>query len=111
MSRVPPEKDEARVERGPAFEFSFEGQPIPAYPGETFGAALMAAGQAVFRFTRNEGRPRGLFCGIGICYDCLVVVNGRPNLRACLTPAQPGADVRVQQGTAEDFWLDSKLPE
>ncbi len=102
--RVPPERDEAEVERGPAFEFSFEGQPITSYPGESIGAALTAAGYATFRLTRNQGRPRGLFCGIGLCYDCLIVVDSTPNQRACLTPAQPGAVVRIQQGTAADFY-------
>ncbi len=102
--RVSSEQDEAGVQRGEQFEFSFEGQSVVAYPGESIGAALMAAGQATFRLTRREGRPRGLFCGIGICYDCLVIVDGSPNQRACLTPARPGAVIRLQQGTAADFF-------
>ena len=93
--RVKPEFDSAQIERGEAFEFVFEGQPITAYSGETIGGALMAAGIVTFRATRRYGKPRGLFCGIGICFDCLVVVNDHPNQRACLTPAQPGAIVRL----------------
>jgi len=58
--RVRPECDTAQVERGPAFPFTFEGQSICAYPGETIGAALMAAGIITFRTTRRQGRPRGL---------------------------------------------------
>ena len=102
--RVEPKFEKAQVERGPAFEFSFEGKPIAAYPGETLGAALMAADIVTFRTTRHQGKPRGLFCGIGVCFDCLLVVDGAPNQRACLTPARPGADVRVQTGTADDFY-------
>ncbi len=102
--RVGPEFERAGIERGQSFDFSFEGQPIQAHPGETLGAALTAAGITTFRTTRGQGRPRGLFCGIGICFDCLVVVDGRPNRRACLTPARPGAVVRMQTGTAEDFY-------
>lgn len=98
--RVPAEKDKAGVERAAAFEFSFEGQPIKAYPGETIGAALMAAGSATFRTTRQTEKPRGIFCGIGICYDCLIMVNGQPNRRACLTLAQPGQKVVRQTPNA-----------
>lgn len=94
--------DVAGTERGEAFEFTFEGQPIKAYPGETIGAALLAAGISTFRFTR-KGQPRGIFCGIGLCYDCLVVVEGKPNCRACLTPAQACVQVRVQQANAPDI--------
>jgi hypothetical protein len=102
--RVQPKYETAEIERGEPFEFYFEGQPILAYPGETVGAALTAAGFATFRTTRKEGKPRGIFCGIGICYDCLVVVDGTPNRRACLTPARPSADVRIQQGVAAEFF-------
>lgn len=103
--RVTPEFERAGVERGTPFEFSFEGQPIVAYPGETLGAALMAANIVTFRTTRKEGKPRGLFCGIGVCFDCLLVVDGAPNQRACHTRARPGATVRIQTGTAADFFL------
>ena len=102
--RVPLELDQARVARAAAFEFSFEGQPIQAYPGESIGAALTAAGHVTFRLTRKDSKPRGLFCGIGVCYDCLVVVDGRPNQRACVAPAQPGASVRIQQGVEAASW-------
>lgn len=102
--RVQPHYEIAGIERGDAFEFYFEGQPVKAYPGETVGAALMAAGIATFRTTRKGGKPRGIFCGIGICYDCLVVVDGTPNRRACLTPARPAAEVRIQSGVAAEFF-------
>jgi hypothetical protein len=81
------------------FEISFDGTPIPSRDGWTVGAALTAAGIRSWRTTRLGQRPRGLFCGIGICFDCLVTVNGQPSLRACLVPAQPGDDVRTQEGT------------
>ncbi|HEX2912331.1 MAG TPA: (2Fe-2S)-binding protein [Chloroflexia bacterium] len=102
--RVPPEIDQAQVQRGEPFEFTFEGETVMAYPGESLGAALTAAGYSTFRYTRGAHKPRGLFCGIGVCYDCLVVVDNLPNQRACLTPARPGQEVKVQHGTAEDVW-------
>jgi len=79
--------------------FSFAGKEIPAEPGQSIGAALLAAGHRSWRTTRVDGAPRGLFCGIGICFDCLVTVNGRPNQRACLTDATDGDVVEPQEGT------------
>jgi len=55
---------------------------------------LLAMGRRAFRRTGN-GAPRGLFCGMGICFDCLVTVDGRPNVRACMTTVQPGMVVET----------------
>lgn len=79
--------------------FGFDGRQVPFEPGQSVGAALTAAGIRSWRTTRKQGRPRGLFCGIGVCFDCLVTVDGRPNERACLLPATPGAVVTSQEGT------------
>ncbi len=81
---------------------SFDGRPIKIEPGWTIGAALIAAGIRSWRSTRTEERPRGLFCGIGICFDCLVTVNGQPSLRACLQPAADGDVVTTQHGAGRD---------
>ncbi|HEX6149777.1 (2Fe-2S)-binding protein [Nocardioides sp.] len=78
--------------------FDFDGRPIPFEPGQSLGAALTAAGIRSWRTTRRQRRPRGLFCGIGVCFDCLVTVDGQPNLRACLLPARAGAAVTTQEG-------------
>jgi predicted molibdopterin-dependent oxidoreductase YjgC len=78
--------------------FDFDGRPVPYAEGQTVGAALWADGVRSWRRTRFGGRPRGLFCGIGVCFDCLVEVDGRPDQRACLVPARPGAVVRTQEG-------------
>jgi 2Fe-2S iron-sulfur cluster binding domain len=83
----------------PTFEIAFDGRPVPCKDGWTIGAALTAAGIRSWRTTRIADRPRGLFCGIGVCFDCLVTVNDRASVRACLAPARPGDDVRTQQGT------------
>jgi len=79
--------------------FSFAGREIVAEPEQSVGAALIAAGYRSWRTTRHGGEPRGVFCGIGICFDCLVIVNGRPNQRACLTEARAGDVVEPQEGT------------
>lgn len=79
-------------------EFQFDGTPVPAVPGQSIGAALIAAGRRSWRRTRFAGEPRGIFCGIGVCFDCLVTVNDRPNRRACLVTAQDGDQVTTQNG-------------
>ncbi|MGN6612531.1 MAG: (2Fe-2S)-binding protein [Angustibacter sp.] len=82
--------------------FSFDGRQVPFDDGQSIAAALLAHGVRSWRTTRVDARPRGLFCGIGICFDCLLVVDGRPNVRACLTPARPGMVVQTQEGTGHD---------
>jgi predicted molibdopterin-dependent oxidoreductase YjgC len=82
----------------PSVTFSFDGEPIEALPGQTVAAALLAAGHRTLRDTRFGERPRGLFCGIGACFDCLVVHNGQPGTRACLTPVAAGDVVERQHG-------------
>jgi hypothetical protein len=71
-------------------EIVFEGRPVPFEPGQSIGAALTAAGIRSWRTTRFDERPRGLFCGIGVCFDCLITVNGRRSLRACMVEARSG---------------------
>lgn len=79
--------------------FQLDGRDVSFRPGQSIAAALFEAGITSWRSTRGAGRPRGLFCGIGVCFDCLVVVDGLPNVRACLTPAAPGMAVTRQVGT------------
>lgn len=69
---------------------------VPLREGQSLAAALTAAGIRSFRETRREGPGRGVFCGMGVCQDCLVVVEGEPNQRACMTKAKPGMEVARQ---------------
>ena len=80
------------------FEIRLDDEPVTVEPGQTVAAALIASGRRSWRRTRKGGRPRGVFCGIGICFDCLSTINGRPNQRACLVEAQPGDVVTTQEG-------------
>ncbi len=73
----------------------FEGQAVPAIPGESVAAALTRAGIRALRVTRS-GAERGVFCGMGVCQDCLVEVDGIPNRRACMTKVDGVALVRRQ---------------
>ena len=81
--------------------FAFDDQPVPFVPGQNIGAALLAHGLSTLRSTRG-GRPRGLFCGIGVCFDCLVTVNGVANQRACQVLASDSLQVRTQEGTRHE---------
>ena len=76
--------------------FLFEGREIEGRKGETIAAALTAAGILPIRRTRN-GSARGLFCGMGVCQDCLVEIDGTPNQRACMTKLECGMRVVGQQ--------------
>jgi hypothetical protein len=83
-------------------EFIFDGREVSFSAGQTVGAALIAAGVYSWRTTRRAGKPRGLFCGIGVCFDCLISVDGVSNQRACLVAAQPALIVSTQSGTGHD---------
>ena len=80
------------------FEFQFDGRSIPAYPGETIAAALTNAGVWTLRKTRR-GASRGLFCGMGVCGECAVLVAGeqRPS---CLEYVHEGMDVTTMPARA-----------
>ncbi len=77
-----------------------DGKPIPALAGEPIAAALLNAGVAAFRKTHKKGEPRGVFCAIGRCTDCMMIVDGVPNTRVCVTPVRDGMRVDTQNGLA-----------
>jgi len=83
---------EARVVR-----FTFDGLEYQGLEGEPIAAALAAAGIRVIRHSERFGRPRGVFCAIGHCYECRVTVNGERNVRSCLTPLREGMVVQSQE--------------
>jgi predicted molibdopterin-dependent oxidoreductase YjgC len=81
------------IRRGKRVRLLVDGEPIEAYLGETIGSALWAAGHRRLRQTPYTGSPRGLFCGMGVCFDCLVTVNGKTGIRACSTLVEDGMTV------------------
>ena len=64
--------------------FHFNGAKITGAEGQSVAAALIANGERELRRTRFGEEPRSIFCGIGICFDCVVTINGVANQRACL---------------------------
>ena len=79
--------------------FTLDGAGMTARTGQSIAGALIAGGVMSWRRTRFDDRPRGVFCGIGACFDCLITVNGEPNVRACLAQVREGDRVERQEGT------------
>ncbi len=88
-------------EKGKLVKFMFDGHEMEGCEGEPIAAALKAAGVNVHRYTKKEQKPRGIFCAIGRCTDCVMVVDGEPNVRTCITPLKAGMDVKTQYGVSE----------
>lgn len=86
-----------KTQKGKLVEFYMDGKPLKGYEGEPIAAALKAAGVMVHRHTKKHS-PRGMFCAIGRCTDCVMVVNGKPNVRTCVTPLKEGMLVETQYG-------------
>ena len=85
-------------ERGEKISFFFNGREVEAYPTETIAAALHAAGVQKLGESPELHRPRGLFCAIGNCSSCFMMVDGQPNMRVCVIKVKPGMRVQEQQG-------------
>ena len=78
-----------------------DDQPLTAREGDTIAAALISNGIGTFRYTHKTGEPRGIFCGIGQCTDCVVIVDGQPNVRSCVTQVKEGMRIQTQQGRGQ----------
>lgn len=95
----------AAVQRGRKITILVNGMPVPAYEGESVHAALLAAGIRNFRFSKT-GEARGVFCGMGICYECLITIDHQSDQRACMTMVKDQMAIRIE--TAVSFMKTSK---
>lgn len=86
-------------EKGRLVKFTHDGVEYEGYEGEPIAAALKAAGIQIHRYTAKKHKPRGIFCAIGRCTDCVMIVDGEPNIRTCMTPLREGMTVDTQYGT------------
>ncbi len=75
-----------------------DGKPYIALDGEPIASAMMAQGILTNRKTHKTGESRGVFCGIGQCNDCVMIVDGVPNVRTCVTPVRDGMSIETQNG-------------
>ena len=92
-----------KSKKGKKVNITVDGKKIPAYEGEPIASALMAAGIKIFHRTSKMREPRGVFCAIGRCTDCVMVVNGQPNVRTCVTSVVQGMKIETQTGLGD--WL------
>ncbi len=81
------------ISRRPAIHICVNGRMITATPGETVLAALTAAGLRVLKKSNVCGDARGPFCGMGVCYECLVTINGVPKQRSCMIEVEDNMEI------------------
>jgi D-hydroxyproline dehydrogenase subunit gamma len=77
---------------------TIDGEPLECLAGLTLVAAMYLDGRRIMRTSPRDKQQRSVFCGMGVCYDCLVKVDGRANVRACQTVVSHGMQVQIQQG-------------
>ena len=93
---LPFRSDSIRPAEPAPVTITVNGEPMTGVAGQSLAGVILAGGTLGFRQTSIAGRPRGVFCGIGVCYDCLVEVNGQRDVRACQRRAAEGDVVRSQ---------------
>lgn len=91
---------------GTLVTFTCDGKELQGYEGEPIAAALKAADVMVHRYTKKEHKPRGIFCAIGRCTDCVMIVDGQPNVRTCVTPLKAGMKVQTQYGVSDKPFVE-----
>ncbi len=85
------------IKRKEAIIFTVNGKEVSAYKGETLLAALIAAGYKKTKRSPIKGNPRGGLCGMGVCFECIVTVNGVPNIRSCMTEVENNMVVKIDE--------------
>ncbi len=85
-------------DKKPTVRFTFNGRTIEGKEGDTIASALHAADVRVLGHSIFLHRPRGFYCAIGNCSSCMMIVDGIPNVKTCITPLREGMDVRTQEG-------------
>ncbi|NUO87211.1 MAG: (2Fe-2S)-binding protein [Cupriavidus sp.] len=88
------------TDRSSTVTLTFEGQPLKAPAGATVAAALLLNGVAPFRTTPVTSAPRAPYCMMGVCFECLVEIDGKPGRQACLTAVRDGMVIKRQQGAS-----------
>ena len=83
----------------PQAQITVDGVRWPVPAGSSIAAAFVASGHPAWRQTRRRAEPRGLGCGMGVCFDCLVTVNGTRGVRACLTDVREGDVITTERGS------------
>jgi len=91
---MPKSHDIDGIDRAELVRFSFDGRTIEGFAGESIAAALLRAGIAATRHTTHYEDPRGYYCGMGVCWECVVDVAGVGIARGCMQPVAEGLEVK-----------------
>ena len=83
-------------------EILVNSKPVRSRRGESLASALLAAGYKIFRFTHQDNSPRGIYCGMGECFECMVQIDQGHRVRACMTKVKRGLSVRIDFPVIED---------
>jgi D-hydroxyproline dehydrogenase subunit gamma len=85
----------------PALRLFVDGEPVAAAEGDSVAATMLGAGILACRSTPVSGAPRAPYCLMGVCFECLVTIDGVGSRQACLVAARDGMRVETQQGKRE----------
>lgn len=88
------------MQKGGKIPVQINGKKVTAHEGETVLALLVAQGIQVLRRSGKKNQARGMVCGMGVCYECLVTVNGVPDQQACMTPVSENMEILVDEADA-----------
>ena len=94
--RLPATSDRILPGTEDALRIDLDGTPVDGLRGQTIAGVLLGSGVLAWRRTSGSGNPRGVFCGIGVCFDCIVTVNGQRDVRACQRRAADGDRIETQ---------------
>jgi len=94
--RLPPTQDPIAPAAADALHIELDGTTVDGLRGQTIAGVLLGSGVLAWRRTSRTGSPRGVFCGIGVCFDCIVTVNGQRDVRACQRRASDGDRIEIQ---------------
>ena len=95
-ARIPADRDAVRPRPSSALEIIVDGEPVAGVGGQTLAGVLLGSGRLTWRTTSARNEPRGVFCGIGVCFDCIAEVNGERDVRLCQRRASDGDRVATQ---------------
>jgi D-hydroxyproline dehydrogenase subunit gamma len=95
-SRIPRDRDAVGPRPSASLGVTVDGTPVEGVAGQTIAGVILGSGRLSWRTTSVAGRPRGVFCGIGVCFDCIAEVNGERDVRTCQRRASDGDVIRTQ---------------
>ncbi len=95
-----------KFEKGHKVQFTFDDRTMQGFEGEPIAIALRSNGVLIHRYTAKRNEPRGMFCAIGRCTDCIMIVDGVPNVRTCMAPLKEGSVIQTQMGNGATVSLE-----